>query len=1198
MNDQSPPKRVTRAQAAAKTNDDGVKTTKIATAAAKAKLTRSASTTKRKTRADNLQEEEEQHIVEQIIEPKPARSLRGRPKKVAVHSEPQIEEEAPPVPAPKTTRGRAKRVAPEAPVMETTRSIRGRAKKVETPVEDAIVVEEPPKRVPRTRAATVTKPPAPKKTVKFEEPDKENIVPVATKGKAKLAETATGLRAKPIRKPAATTTRATRGRAKVLDDREQKSSPLSPKKATQVATAKDNASEDELATTEKTPMKPLMKSPVKAAPGSIFGTAKKLDFSQSTTQKAMTSASQCLRVSAMGSPARRPPQSPFKDALKVSPQKIIVGDSMFRSPFKPSLQASTTATLNASFKASLLQSPARRPQSPTKVSENGSPSRSRTAAPLFAVTPKASTFKMSKFATPRTISKSVVRPSQTVQNEPVEAGSFTNDGAAEASEDAQMISEPSLEFYGRLSSIMPREVDPSFATSETIEEVVQEQTIEAEPVGESMKVDEASADTIVVEESATVHESTPPCSPPAQVAGAFALRDDDENPFFDSESDSEDELASEGYSSHLNGFKIASPNFASSPSTPMPFAAITKTPRTETTRNLSTQERSSKREQIGFTPLARQLSDWMAASPEKSDSDSNAHENSPKAADDGVISTDIAAAQPSPATSTFFDDEMLVRDEVTAVPKPEDPQSDIIEENFTPVELDDEDLALAHEADEMSLLEPDEIEAIETPEANLDPAESFSTPDEMHAPESQQMEIADISQEAADPAPSEASQEYGDENAIPIDPALLALPASSAVPAVSTAPTFATPKRVLSQRVCHTVSKVPLKPAAEETPMKPSPKKRSASISRLPAQRPTSLLKRSSTVISYSPAKKASKTQQETPDDVMEGVCATPLKDEAALWSTFGTPPRTPRRDVDTALLKGAIVFVDVHTTEGADASVLFNELLTQMGARCVKSWNWNGNGDDGSKVGITHVVFKDGGKRTLEKVREAGGVVSCVGVGWVLDCERENKWLDEAPYAVDTTLVPRGGHRRRKSMEPRALANLNGTLVPSSATTPARNSNMSPTKEFLNFEMTPYTSKSRRRESVQWMRSPASSLSPNQDELDDQTLLLSPVPATPAPETISQYGEAGLYGDETPGAQTPYFLHKEQLVQKTVPPAKGKFFDIAEGDGDQNPSTMGQGFLSQKKDESVMMRLMAARRKSLQFAPKVGSPLARGGQW
>ena len=138
----------------------------------------------------------------------------------------------------------------------------------------------------------------------------------------------------------------------------------------------------------------------------------------------------------------------------------------------------------------------------------------------------------------------------------------------------------------------------------------------------------------------------------------------------------------------------------------------------------------------------------------------------------------------------------------------------------------------------------------------------------------------------------------------------------------------------------------------------------------------------------------------------------------------------------------------------------------------------------------------------------------------------------------------------------------------------------------------TPYTSKSRRRESVQWVRSP-STTSPNEDELADQTLMISPVPATPAPETVSAYGEAGLYGYDTPTGQTPYFLHKEQLIQQTAPPAKGRLFDE-----NASPQQPGHAFLSQKKDESVMMRLMAARRKSLQWAPKVGSPLAKGQGW
>lgn len=67
------------------------------------------------------------------------------------------------------------------------------------------------------------------------------------------------------------------------------------------------------------------------------------------------------------------------------------------------------------------------------------------------------------------------------------------------------------------------------------------------------------------------------------------------------------------------------------------------------------------------------------------------------------------------------------------------------------------------------------------------------------------------------------------------------------------------------------------------------------------------------------------------------------------------------------------------------------------MGAKCVKSWSWNprasmsfkgeeANPTGQGRVGITHVVYKDGGKRTLEKVRDSEGVVKCVGVGWVLE--------------------------------------------------------------------------------------------------------------------------------------------------------------------------------------------------------------------
>lgn len=190
--------------------------------------------------------------------------------------------------------------------------------------------------------------------------------------------------------------------------------------------------------------------------------------------------------------------------------------------------------------------------------------------------------------------------------------------------------------------------------------------------------------------------------------------------------------------------------------------------------------------------------------------------------------------------------------------------------------------------------------------------------------------------------------------------------------------------------------------------------------------------------------------------------------------------------------------------------------------------------------------------------------------------CERENQWLPESPYCVDTGLVPRGGHRRRKSMEPKALANMNGTLIASD--TPSRVSSYTfPAK-------TPLTSKARRRDSVQWVRSsPMSSDSPDPIAGNDQEFL-SPVPATP--QTV--YADEGLDGFETPGAQTPYFLKQGQLVQQTAPV---KRFVDEEGVDDHGSEEWD---LSAKKDESVMARLMLARRKSLQWAPKIGSPLAR----
>lgn len=214
--------------------------------------------------------------------------------------------------------------------------------------------------------------------------------------------------------------------------------------------------------------------------------------------------------------------------------------------------------------------------------------------------------------------------------------------------------------------------------------------------------------------------------------------------------------------------------------------------------------------------------------------------------------------------------------------------------------------------------------------------------------------------------------------------------------------------------------------------------------------------------------------------------------------------------------------------------------------------------------------------------------------------CERENQWLDEVPYYIDTSLVPRGGARRRKSMEPKALANLNGTLIP----TPVRNSNNADNNT-PSAPSTPAANKSgsRRRESALWIRTPedvtqsaddgTNFLRDEDDDMDWNACILTPVPKTPAPETIARY--AANIGADTPTTDSfdsddndpLHMASPSDLLTRTCPPKASS--------AAPNPfRDMGAGVLQREKDEGVLMRLMAARRKSLQFAPKIASPLSK----
>ena len=145
--------------------------------------------------------------------------------------------------------------------------------------------------------------------------------------------------------------------------------------------------------------------------------------------------------------------------------------------------------------------------------------------------------------------------------------------------------------------------------------------------------------------------------------------------------------------------------------------------------------------------------------------------------------------------------------------------------------------------------------------------------------------------------------------------------------------------------------------------------------------------------------------------------------------------------------------------------------------------------------------------------------------------------------------------------MEPKAIANMNGTLVPGA-------------KQPASAPSTPLP----RRASSVWMRTPSDK--GDEDEDGHWEHVLTPVPFTPAPEAIQRFVQ-GITDTPSEGEENRSSTSEDgrKLVMMTCPPKKSE--------------VRGQVF-SGERDRSVMERLMAARRKSMQFAPKVGSPLAK----
>ena len=1127
---ESPPKRVTRARAAKSADEpamDAPVSRKITTASARAAGVKQTSAATKATKSSARKAEPKEKVPKKADE-KPTKAAT-RVRTVAKKPD-EGEAEPETVEAPKTRTRRAAVPAKEsttaAKITKPTTRTKRTAEKTETAARDE-PKEEEPKRSTRgrpvgstTRAtAASAKAAAPRKKVTFEDEsaqDKENIPVTKAGAKKETGKAATGIKARPVRK-AAPVRSALRSRQAKDDGGEQDRpstppKPLSPKKIDQVAKSWSGSSEDELS---RTPVRALTKSPIKA-PLSVQKVTLEPQEWVGKAQEHL-SPSKPVPGSAIKSPAKRLPASPFKDTLRESPKKFhlearkenepdvlaqpLFKDVLKQSPKKASFLASISPARQLQpnqtpLKASLLATPARRPTSPAKAALFVSPGKSTLALPA--------------------IDRSVVSAEvNNAQLPPLTPGLSANSPVTK--------SIPAMDLA---NGVRGTPVD----------------------IG-SMLADNVGRAGVKPGSDCTLAESpdgalTPPGLPIPSEAPIFASQ----TPKFRStsafeDSDSEDELGA----------------FQAIKKTPVRrtrrsnrYSTTTNTPATNATGAFST---SAKTADLPITPLAVQLSNWLASSPEEREEP--LHEDETEA---GLLPADLhasnrvsLASQESTTTAStsprFFAEQMAVHDIAVQVHEDHD---DTEANDLVMIDADAADLEQASEStdhfgdenavpfgapvavgapvfacegstprtalaeavlldDIMQNEEMSDESVIVTPAAQQvhpvqpRPEAIFATP--LRQSPSKRREVYTVSKVPLRPEGSRSpvktlkkrSKSMANPNGLdavqalaqarnivftrdapvtsdedledPIEDAVqqvtprptlssrppATMPAKarkiSARPSNSVSPikvpkkrtkslanrsefeqdprtllqpstsfespdgeeledelaSLATPRVVLSEVPPATMPvngrKVPLRLEGDDSPIK-IPKKRGKSMGAPLGELSLPLepkFEQSNNLYPMLPGvSDASVADFPTPGTVN---AASP-RDTPSPTTLYGsiTPSRAHRAGADAQILKGAVVLVDVHTTEGADASGIFVDLLAQMGARCVKQWTWNPrasgagrlgasapNSPDASgapgKVGITHVVFKDGGKRTLQKVREARGLVLCVGVGWVLEC-------------------------------------------------------------------------------------------------------------------------------------------------------------------------------------------------------------------
>ncbi|WVQ94037.1 hypothetical protein IAU59_001115 [Kwoniella sp. CBS 9459] len=126
--------------------------------------------------------------------------------------------------------------------------------------------------------------------------------------------------------------------------------------------------------------------------------------------------------------------------------------------------------------------------------------------------------------------------------------------------------------------------------------------------------------------------------------------------------------------------------------------------------------------------------------------------------------------------------------------------------------------------------------------------------------------------------------------------------------------------------------------------------------------------------------------------------------------------------------LKGVRAFVDVRTSDGEDSGKVFVEILKGLGARVQSR----------PSERCTHVIYKSGKSSTLawwRKQEDPKPLI--VGIKWVTECKKAGQRVEEDKFVVDVSQED-VFQKQRKSMEPKAIATIQGLAPPPNPMRPA----------------------------------------------------------------------------------------------------------------------------------------------------------------